>query len=87
VTDETRPTLEELTANMDPGELRLKAGRSIQQWSVMLAQILSPDDAWRLLLGGALAAAGQGYTADEIAEMLRQAADGLETGQFRPSVQ
>jgi hypothetical protein len=38
----------------DNGELRRKAGRSIQAWAKLLAERLSADDAWRLLLAGAL---------------------------------
>ena len=77
----------EIPEGTDAAELRRLAGHSIQQWAVTLAQILSPEDCWRLLLAAAVAAAGTGYTAEEVADMLRQAADGLETGQFRPSVQ
>lgn len=75
----------ESLAKMDEADLRQKAGRSVQDWARLLAQLLSPDDAWRLLLAGCLAVllplVGDKGTADvfrELADDIEQGRDPLE---------
>jgi hypothetical protein len=45
---------------------------------------LGIDESWRLLLAGAVAVAQAVYPPDEIAEMLRQLADGIDGGGLGP---
>lgn len=66
--------------NMGEAELRLKAGRSIQDWAMMLAQLLSPDDAWRLLLAGCLAVMLPLLGDEDSAATLRELASDIEHG-------
>ena len=66
------------TREPSPEELRHHAGISIQNWAHELSRRLSVDDAWRLLLGGAIAAMQAEHSREEIAGLLRQAAELVE---------
>jgi hypothetical protein len=68
---------------IDRDELRLMAGLSVQRWAHELSRRLSPDDAWRLLLGGCIAVLQKSHTSEEIARVLREAADLLERGELK----
>jgi hypothetical protein len=46
---------------------------------------MSVDDAWRLLLAGAITVAQAAYPPNEIAEMLRRLADGVDAGGLGPT--
>jgi hypothetical protein len=61
-----------------PDELRYLAGVSVQKWAHGLARRLSVDDAWRLLLGGAIAVMQAEHSREEMAALLRQAAELVE---------
>lgn len=64
----------------DELDLRLQAGRSVQAWTRLLAERLSVDDAWRLLLVGALSVMLPALGDEATAETLRELADDLENG-------
>ena len=72
--------VEEMRENIDVDDLRLKAGRSIQDWAKLLARLLSPDDAWRLLLVGCLAVMLPLLGDEGAAATFRELADDLEHG-------
>jgi hypothetical protein len=77
-------SLKELT----PDELRRAAGYAVQGWGAVLANRLSVDDSWRLLLAGALSVMQAELTPPQIADTLRQAADRIEAGHLdQPSIQ
>ena len=61
-----------------PEQLRHLAGVSVQKWARELARRLSIDDSWRLLLGGAIAVMRTEHSREEIAGLLRQAAELVE---------
>ena len=67
---------------MNADELRRAAGHAVQQWGVLLANRLSVDDSWRLLLAGALSVMQAELTQAEIANTLRQAADRIDSGEL-----
>jgi hypothetical protein len=69
-------SLKELT----PDELRRAAGFAVQGWGAILADRLSVDDSWRLLLAGVLSVMQAEHTAVEIAATLRQLAELIENG-------
>jgi hypothetical protein len=69
-------SLKELT----PDELRRAAGYAVQHWGVLLADRLSVDDSWRLLLAGVISVMQAEHTAAEIAATLRQLAELIENG-------
>ena len=66
-------------------QLRPKAAKAVQDWGTLLAKELGIDEAWRLLLTGALTVAQALYQPSEIATMLRDLADGVEAGGLKPS--
>ena len=59
-------------------ELRYLAGQSVQRWAHELARRLSVDESWRLLLGGAIAVMQAEHGPQEVAALLRHAADLIE---------
>tara|TARA_R110000782_G_scaffold24497_4_gene63804 strand:- start:1580 stop:1798 length:219 start_codon:yes stop_codon:yes gene_type:complete len=62
-------------------ELRRKAGESIRQWAEVLATKLSEDDAWRLMLTGALGVMLKVLGTPQTIETLRELADKIEAGE------
>jgi len=67
---------------MNADELRRAAGYAVQGWGVLLADRLSVDDSWRLLLAGALSVMQAELTQAEISTTLRQAADRIDSGEL-----
>jgi hypothetical protein len=61
-------------------ELRIRAGRSVQQWARLLAERLTPDDSWRLMLAGCLAVMLPLLGDKATADTLRELADDIESG-------
>ena len=61
-------------------ELRHLCARSLERWRDELAVRLTPDDAWRMLLGSAMNALLAVGTAADAARVLREAATTLESG-------
>ena len=61
-------------------QLRPKAAKAVQDWGLLLSKELGIDESWRLLLAGAVTVAQAEYPPNEIAEMLRQLADGIDAG-------
>jgi len=72
---------------MNADELRRAAGYAVQGWGVLLADRLSVDDSWRLLLAGAISVMGAELTSQQIADTLRQAADRIEAGHLDQTIQ
>ena len=66
-------------------ELRPRAARAVQDWGLLLAQKLSVDDSWRLLLDASVTVAQAEYTPDEIAEMFRRLAADIDAGGLESS--
>jgi len=65
-------------------DLRVIAGRSIQQWAVELSKHLSVDDAWRLMLGGAIAVMQAELNSSQMADTFRQLASMIDEGATAP---
>ena len=59
---------------------RQQAAKAVTDWGLLLAQKLGTDESWRLLLAATLQVAQAEYPPNEIAEMLRQLADGIDGG-------
>jgi hypothetical protein len=60
----------------------------IERLAGLLAKSLSVDDAWRILLGGCIGVMQAEYTPPEMADLLRQTAESIESGELKqPSVQ
>ena len=65
---------------LDKTELRQMAGKSVRDWARLLARLLSPDDAWRLLLAGCLFVLLPLVGDAGAATVFRELADDLEHG-------
>ena len=70
---------------LTPDELRRAAGYAVQRWGVLLADRLSVDDSWRLLLAGAVSVMQAEHTPDVIADLFRQMAKDIEDGALNQS--
>ena len=68
--------------NMSIEELRRQAGYAVMNWGRILAERLSIDDAWRLLMAGTFSVMQAELTPAEIAAVLRHMADMVEDGYF-----
>ncbi len=66
-------------------DLRLKAGASVRKWAEILSIKLSADDAWRLLLAGALSVMFTELGDARTVETLRELASDIETGKRKPN--
>ncbi len=65
-------------------DLRVIAGRSIQQWAMELSRRLSVDDCWRLMMAGTITVLQAEHGPAEIAEVLRELANLIEQGALAP---
>lgn len=63
---------------LNDDEFRLQAGRSVQDWARVLATRLSVDDSWRLLLAGTITVMQAEHGPQEVAALLRHAAELIE---------
>ena len=61
-------------------QLQRLCAMSLERWRDELTVRLTPDDAWRLLLGSAMNALLAVGTAADAARVLREAAAALESG-------
>lgn len=70
----------------DEHELRRAAGESIKKVAATLAEHISPDDAWRLMLAGSLMVLLPLVGNEETVATLRELADDIERGKDAPKV-
>jgi hypothetical protein len=79
--------VDKLLKELPPDELRRAAGYAVQGWGAVLADRLSVDDSWRLLLAGAVSVMQAEHAPDVIANLFRQMADKIEAGHLDQSIQ
>jgi hypothetical protein len=77
---ETMSEETKIPVELTPDELRRAAGFAVQGWGAILADRLSVDDSWRLLLAGAVSVMQAEHTPDVIASLFRQMAEKIEAG-------